>query len=168
MRNLFLISLLILAFVCMACPKQTQPPSGNPAGNTASSGQGDASAMTPHQGNPGETKVTSNALPQEWPLDVQIMPNFTIINSTSANPQGAKVMTVIATGVASLDDATAFYSNLAGWEKDDRAPWLTSGEQRYIKYRRGTENLSINIRTQDGKTQLNIVYNISPATTAPR
>jgi hypothetical protein len=180
-----LATILLAAIFCMviatACPKPATNPSGtsgahsagthNPSGeSTNEAGEGTEGTASeqgetgmqngmPHNSSgSGGLTTGMGSLPDRWPEGIPIMDGFTV--QAHSQIVGPPLMINLGlVGTPSVDEATAFYTSMDGWERNNPLPWNVTGPERFFNVKRGAhEFLGITIKTENGKTSVAFVY----------
>lgn len=172
MRLSTLLAALVALLVVLLCACHRPPAEPGTQSDSAAQTAGaqtepseQLSTAQPHyEERPGSTPspeevaivTVQGGLPEGWPADVPVMEGFEVVVSRR-DTHG--MMQVLSRGEASLDDVFSFYSALSGWTKDPNVPWVTDApNHRMLKLLRGNENLSINVVSNAGRTELTLVY----------
>lgn len=174
MRNFtLLITLLICIFlIATGCT----PPAADDAQDD---GQGDSTAQTDNGTPTGETNQTgdmdmtdttsetpmdmpdadaSMVLPETWPADIPIIEGMTIVNVLDLTSPVAVMINVTTKGNLTMEEIAEFYKDLPEWEIDDRMPEEVTNTKWFVKLKKGTDDLGVNIELKRGITELYLQY----------
>jgi hypothetical protein len=174
-----LTAVLLTAIISMlfltGCPKPAETDTtGTPSGQTntqtppqdqgmpeGTSSNSDASGLTSTSptGTAAPVETVGQELPTQWPAFIPIMDGFTT-GTSSLIEKPVLIINLGITGTPSIDEATAFYTNLEGWTKNEPLPWVVEGPERQFNLKHGDHDfLGVTIREKEGKTNILFVYN---------
>ncbi len=107
-----------------------------------------------------EEGIVKERVPNGWPDYIPVIEGVTIAESI-VMPPPSKEANVFGSGKLTVERVETFYSNLPGWTKVDLDQWDTKSENRWIKFGRGAERLSVGYGLDEGGTlQIHLQYTI--------
>jgi hypothetical protein len=165
MRLTFLVAIALIALIMAgACIKPAATPPADTSGTAARTptGSNETTPATGQEppaaaGGPEGTSM-SGQLPDKWPESVPVMEGLAV--GTGVKIDGPPlIINVGLHGNVPMDDVQAFYTSLAGWERNPSLPWKTTGAERQFSLKSGEhEHLGVTIREDAGETKVLFVY----------